>query len=378
MGIIYNSSLVTISAISSTSAQDGLFNAESSSILSQISGYSIPVASELSCGTMSTLYLGPLELASASKSIWRTLRDDAPLLLRAWVAQERMSSRRIIHYGATQMFWECEHCISSEDNALGRSDTFSMDDARMLFLSLYNRMPVGGFYLPENELLDTWYRRFIEGIYSRCKLTFTRDKLVAISGLAKLICKRAKLPYYAGHWKCHESCFIDSLQWVRDSLGAKTRQFRAPSWSWASQDSAIIFLVQTGARNTNHKYLSRILHLSAEHQPPATDSFGLISSCKLTIEGPLMVCELKYFSDACSEEMGVLLDDDTALLDDMVAHVLALSSVDGDVPDTHFLILGSTEGDSATMKRIGLGLARTSLEWAQELLRAQMTTVTII
>lgn len=38
------------------------------------------------------------------------------LAQRAWVCQERISSPRTIHFGETQLFWQCAHTMYTEDN----------------------------------------------------------------------------------------------------------------------------------------------------------------------------------------------------------------------------------------------------------------------
>ena len=79
-------------------------------------------------------------------------------------------------------------------------------------------------------------------MYFKTNLTFrTKDKLVAISGVAK----RLGLPkdeYRAGLWK---PGLAKQLQWVVATKasrpqGCRGSEYRAPSWSWASIDGPVI------------------------------------------------------------------------------------------------------------------------------------------
>lgn len=385
MGVIYNSAVVTISATSSNSEGSGLFNTKSSGIFPRTSNLNIAVESKLSCGTKSTLYFGSHHLTSSSIAAWRKLMKEAPLLQRAWVAQERVSSRRIIHYTATQMFWECEHCIASEDNALLTSDQHWVAGARLLFIGLYRSTGLDDFHFSIDELLSIWYIRFVARVYSRCNLTFGRDKLVAISGLANLIHEKTNLPYCAGHWAHNGPRFIDSLRWARDSSGTKAREYRAPSWSWASQDTGVMFFGPKSDPDVNH--VSRIVNLFVEPALPATSPFSLLTGGEVSIEGPLLACELNYTFYTCSSEVCIdatsscadyhFLDDDIAPPSGASAYALAMRYEDAD-STVQYLLLHPTGSDFRVMKRIGIGLTNHNLDWAQRLLRAPKTIVRIV
>jgi len=41
--------------------------------------------------------------------------ENEPPSKRGWCLQERLLSRRVLHYATSQMFWECTHGILSED-----------------------------------------------------------------------------------------------------------------------------------------------------------------------------------------------------------------------------------------------------------------------
>jgi hypothetical protein len=87
--------------------------------------------------------------------------------------------------------------------------------------------------------------RDITRIYTTCELTYPSDKLIALSGVAKIMAQVLHDEYCAGLWK---SCLVTELCWSRawgtqpgtlPSTGAST--YGAPSWSWTSLDCAIAY-----------------------------------------------------------------------------------------------------------------------------------------
>lgn len=47
-------------------------------------------------------------------NFWRGNMMDAPLNRRAWVVQERLLARRLLHFGRTQLLWECHELDACE------------------------------------------------------------------------------------------------------------------------------------------------------------------------------------------------------------------------------------------------------------------------
>ncbi|KAJ9424474.1 heterokaryon incompatibility protein-domain-containing protein [Fusarium oxysporum] len=85
------------------------------------------------------------------------------------------------------------------------------------------------------------WRQIVEW-YSRCALTRPKDRLPALAGLASIIQRRFSDDYLAGLWGF---TFIEDLCWVAAD-GTETKKPpspRAPSWSWASLDGAVIYIV---------------------------------------------------------------------------------------------------------------------------------------
>jgi len=222
-----------------------------------------------------------------------------------------------------------------------------------------------------------------------------QDKLVAISGLAKLIHVKTSIPYFAGHWYPNDTWFLGSLGWQRNSAGAKPREYRAPSWPWASQDSAVMFYLVGESAATLH---SRLVHLSMNDDAKApAATFGPLSAgdLEIVLEGPLLLLTLKYIpytnmwdankkpdvSDSGFEFH--FLDDDIEPPSGILSHALALTSLDSSGKPwrvVYFLILEEVEpvAETLTMKRIGYGATSTDRDWTRELLQAPLAHVRMI
>jgi hypothetical protein len=93
-------------------------------------------------------------------------------------------------------------------------------------------LPVRGMVLT----LRQW--TMVVSIYSRCSLSFSRDKLVAISGLAQSLSQDLKCDYLAGLWR---KDLEHQLLWkvIKPLPAPKKDGTRGPSWSWASVDGAV-------------------------------------------------------------------------------------------------------------------------------------------
>ncbi|KAK6850028.1 heterokaryon incompatibility protein-domain-containing protein [Apiospora arundinis] len=183
-----------------------------------------------------------------------------PLNSRAWCMQERLLARRVLHFGREQMFWECSSNFTSESG-----DTYTGDNTghvAALFIKLRKTIREPPEW--ENES-DHWYRLLEE--YTTRKLTVSTDKLPALAGAATLTQSRGLRDgsgtptYVAGLWR---EDLVRGLVWGAEYDHGEGRKVwglsssdrcstlveaplgsngipRAPSWSWASVDGAVIF-----------------------------------------------------------------------------------------------------------------------------------------
>ena len=75
-------------------------------------------------------------------------------------------------------------------------------------------------------------------VYSGCALSYSKDKLIAVSGMANTISQDMNCAYLAGMWRRD---LEHQLLWkVKNAMPDVKRDItRAPSWSWASVDCAV-------------------------------------------------------------------------------------------------------------------------------------------
>lgn len=119
------------------------------------------------------------------------------------VAQERHLSSRTMHFGATQLFWECHQCKASECYPTGLPNwalPFWSEDGSTLKSDIRHirqrtaNLPSNSFDTKDSPLVQSEAMHPTElyhswGVfrisYSMCDMTKEEDKLVAIQGIAK-------------------------------------------------------------------------------------------------------------------------------------------------------------------------------------------------
>ncbi|KFY55224.1 hypothetical protein V497_07112 [Pseudogymnoascus sp. VKM F-4516 (FW-969)] len=143
------------------------------------------------------------------------------LATRAWTVQEKILSPRAIHFGNRGALWECKTKIASEY----LPDGFPAH----LFAPLV---------IQRGEFQVRWPQ--IVSLYSEANLTFGKDKLPALSGVARLGYNETGDQYLAGLWK---SKLEEQLCWCQYGSALRPRPpWRAPTWSWASIDGPVSWL----------------------------------------------------------------------------------------------------------------------------------------
>jgi hypothetical protein len=245
MGSIYESAYITLAATSAVDGSGGLQGCRSDSV---------------------EWIRFPCDGADASQGyMWFTDADwtaqsdldQSPLNQRGWVFQERLLSRRIVHFAASQVYWECQESFANEEGgkrlhfagtsldraqwkkniaSLGHLGLMPGRRCRSSYDDNDNRTSLGSFH----AIWMTYVHH-----YCARKLTRSEDRLVALFGLAKLVAERIGLRFIDGHWDDGSWSFVRSLAWLAESGrevpsdGSGRRKLRCSSWSWAALDGPI-------------------------------------------------------------------------------------------------------------------------------------------
>ncbi|KAI0555726.1 heterokaryon incompatibility protein-domain-containing protein [Xylaria curta] len=245
MASVYQNAIITLSAAQGISANDGLF-------LSRLNYTSTLFFDDAE--PTGGLYLSE-QLYGAKK-----FYDDVqvgPLSQRGWTLQERILSRRLLHFGTDQLHWECQSATASEKNPFAAAETVRPGiDPATVFRSrqVYGMMGLGDLIDDNN----TTQKILSYGSRSSAHVQAT------ISAWQTLVCaysKRAitdpgdKLPAIAGLIKAFEERFDAKIVWglnIADKTGAliwsvkhgtRALMERAPSWSWIAVDGEIKFWI---------------------------------------------------------------------------------------------------------------------------------------
>lgn len=89
------------------------------------------------------------------------------LLQRGWVVQERILASRMLHFTSVQVLWECFEKVACEAFPKG---------------FLEQRSDIEKYIDKKNFVGSIWP---VVELYSKCKLTYSSDEMVAISSLAQ-------------------------------------------------------------------------------------------------------------------------------------------------------------------------------------------------
>ncbi|KAF2272450.1 HET-domain-containing protein [Westerdykella ornata] len=226
MANVYENAVLTLGATASASNTEGLFRVGSST------HRPIELRGETSNGEKYTVY--------ARRALDHWIRDQ-PLFQRAWIFQERYLSPRFLHFTSNELIWECKECIDCECN-----QNTLLGAPKSNLVSYYNDPKSSypdAFTASPYRVQVAW--RDVVSAYTKLNLSYARDTLPAVSGIAKKFMGiRPGDRYLAGLW---ESSFVQDLLWNVISIGGTEKErirprpekWRAPTWSWASVDSAV-------------------------------------------------------------------------------------------------------------------------------------------
>ncbi|KAL3430190.1 heterokaryon incompatibility protein-domain-containing protein [Aspergillus tetrazonus] len=240
MGEIYRNSYLTIAASASAQSSGGCFSETipDSCLLIQDPDWPAVYLGVRDCQGAGTI--------NVRRDKERSFKAHFPLFTRAWVYQERMLSRRILFCNKLEFQVACQGGLSCECGGGSIAPHFKpvptvMNVAKLKTLSEL-KPDVGGGGLVGDDFTMLIYRNWVDIVVSYAKLDITvpSDRLPAISATAKTVSRNMKSEYLAGIWR---ATLMEGLLWYvrgrpsRPRPAWGDRDWRAPSWSWASIDA---------------------------------------------------------------------------------------------------------------------------------------------
>ncbi|KAF1981172.1 HET-domain-containing protein [Aulographum hederae CBS 113979] len=246
-------------------------------------------------------------------SFWERMVDKAPVNLRAWVLQERLLAPRILHFCQGQIAWECAELDAAEsfpdgltnfqlsagaivDGGRLKSLVPEIDGKRLRETRL--KLPKGKpdpqpHLIPDIYTYELW--KHVVEAYSTTALTKPGDKLIALSGIAKVMAGMLSARYVVGMWNTEH--LASQLLWrVNEKyergafsyLSERPKEYRAPSFSWVAVDAETG--ITYGEVLDQENLLMEVTEVHVELK--SRDDFGLVKSGFLDLTGRLRRIEM--------------------------------------------------------------------------------------
>ena len=289
MATIFESAFITIAGTAGEDSNSGLYSSNPEYDLSATSGdgssYEVFARQRIKHFDLLNPYVSDGDPESGN---WFDLSSFPKLLERAWVYQERLLSRRVLHFGQ-ELYWECmEDAWCQCWERASELDDYA--DLRILPKVKHAAL----FKEPDPRSAAIRWRQVVSE-YSGLKLTFPSDRLPAIAGMATQLGRIRPNSYIATAGLWNDSLGEDLL-WHTLGIGLSGRppqQGRAPSWSWASIENKVVYpqaAYQESEWDTRlHKEFT-VKTIGIVPSDTVTDSHHVV----LSVQGQLCVAGLSY------------------------------------------------------------------------------------
>jgi hypothetical protein len=259
-----------------------------------------------------------------------------PLLSRAWILQERLLSPRTLHFTKTEIFWECYHTSASETfpdgipTALRKASTFEKK--------------------PPDHTMWSW----IVEEYTRCHLTYSSDKQVAILGIAQEVQSNSEGKYVAGMWQ-HDLAI--QLCWFIGGIAEnRPLNHKAPTWSWLSTTGRVSYpRSDPSYRSGNETIWINVLEIKLEQDKPdlprVANEGSLFLRCNMLLHIDLAADGMLFTNTGKRLECSIYLDAPQSHVQGICA-VPILSRQDGSL--VQGLLLELVDKEVNTYQRLGM------------------------
>ncbi|KAF7883376.1 uncharacterized protein EAF02_005296 [Botrytis sinoallii] len=216
----------------------------------------------------------------------RNVIDESPLSKRGWCLQELSLPPRVLHWTSNGLYRECQSSYFLE----GSSKKWETYDYAA------TATPRDILAMPDDKLLthDGWHP--LLRLLSEKGLTFSKDRIYAIHGIACLIIERLKVEYFNGVFRPY---LAQGLAWNYSPRGpfdalpdvsVEPRDDRFPTWCWASNGPVQFSDIPKGDW---HSYIHDV-HPHMFPTYPGNTSLTDIIDSKLHIKAPIIHVDLVY------------------------------------------------------------------------------------
>jgi hypothetical protein len=289
MGMIYSGAVCNIAATGFTDGLNGLFVKRDATLAMPIH---VHLNADITACDGAIFAQGDYHLVDSF--LWVDGVEHAPLNKRGWVVQERFLSPRVMHFGSRQSFWECRTLEASEAFPEGLPrEVFTSKVKKSIHIDHRKPEKIGD---SNRWNVNRWPTAVMA--YSRSKLTFKSDKMIAIAGLAKSLQHPFMGSYLGGMWS---NFLLSHLTWstVPFELGRRPSAYRCPSWSWASVDTGVDMPLVPSGLDLRRLFLASVCE--AEITPLDSDRFGTLRAGWIRVLCPLLCVKLIQGENTATE-----------------------------------------------------------------------------
>ena len=326
MGAIYASAIVTIAADASDSVNGGILDIADTETVTYNGHVQIPATLE-DGSTSKLMFYNHQSNIFGVESTLKAI-SDSPLSNRAWCLQERMLSSRILHFTKQGLVLECRkeykcvHMVWPMDRASqlftvpGMLHIFdqglpqslwglkvgavisSLPDAQLKIADNMMKSDItvfvpykGEIANPElkigdqEELVRLWNKNIVTE-YSRRRLTFESDKVIAISSIAHIFGLHIDSQYVAGLWLLG---IEEGLEWRRSGIPYGTKILLYPSFSWLSHPGPVSWPYTAHMRPHGPAFSVK----EARTELAGPNAYGSLISASLILHGRLRDVRLR-------------------------------------------------------------------------------------
>ncbi|XEV04495.1 hypothetical protein FSHL1_009782 [Fusarium sambucinum] len=284
-GKYYENALLTIAATGASSSDQGLF-------------LPVPVSRlELQSLTFRPGHRLSYTVRSMIPS-WLSETLAGPLSSRGWAIQERLLSRRVLHFSEKMLLWECHDCRATELDPHGLNPRGPDDEPFMYMEFMTKCRDLYAKGLVPDRFMSEWYG-FVR-MYTNSDFTFVSDRLPALSGIATIIQQHTQQRYVAGLWV--SDIHKGGLAWhsygafrfdtshliyrqITNRPAKSDSQITIPSWSWAACEGGVMY-----AEYKN--WISLIEVESCQVNSEGTSTSGQLRGARLTLRGVLAMINI--------------------------------------------------------------------------------------